>query len=141
VTTYVDTSSLVKLAIREPGSDWASTIWAISDGRVSVALIAVEGRAALARAHRAGRFGDDALECSKQLFGQLVDDLELIEVDRSLIARASDLAEVHALRACDAVHLATAELVQPGLVTSADIAFCEAASAMGFDVANPTDDP
>ena len=139
MTTYIDTSSLVKLTVREPGSDWASMIWAISVGRVSVTLIEVEGLAALARAHRDGRFGDDALERSKARFGQLVDDLELIDVDRSLVARAGELAEIHALRAYDAVHLAAAERVQPELVTSADERLCAAASALGFDVANPLD--
>jgi predicted nucleic acid-binding protein len=140
VTTYVDTSTLVKLTIREPGSDWASLIWAVSDGRVSVSLIDVEGRAALARAHRDGRFADEALVRTRERFGRLVDDLELVEVDRDLVARAGDLAEEHGLRAYDAVHLAAIELVQPQLVTSADDGLCSAATACGFHVANPLDD-
>jgi predicted nucleic acid-binding protein len=141
MTTYVDTSSLVKLTIREPGSDWASMIWAVSIDRVSVALVEVEGRAALARAHRAGRLSTGALSRAKAWFTELVDDLRLVAVDRPLIERAGHLAESHGLRAYDAIHLAAAERVQPELVTSADADLCRAASAMGFDVANPRHDP
>jgi predicted nucleic acid-binding protein len=141
VTNYLDTSALVKLTIDEPGSDWASTLWAVSWDRVSAVIIEVEGRAALARARRAGRLTPSGLDEARAKLTSLLGDLQLVRVDRSLVTRAGDLAEEHRLRAYDAVHLATVELVQPELVTSADIAFCEAASAMGFDVANPTDDP
>ncbi|MCZ7631338.1 MAG: hypothetical protein M5U19_20820 [Microthrixaceae bacterium] len=50
--TYVDTSSMLKLLIDEDGSERAELIWDSADVLVSVALVVVEGRAALAAAHR-----------------------------------------------------------------------------------------
>ena len=53
--TYVDTSTLLKLVVEEPGSERASTIWTSADAVASVALIVVEVRAALAAARRGRR--------------------------------------------------------------------------------------
>ena len=48
--TYVDTSSLLKLIVEEPGSDRAALIWDTADALAAASVIVVEGRAALAAA-------------------------------------------------------------------------------------------
>ncbi len=50
--TYLDTSALLKLVVTEQGSDRAVQVWEAADSLVSVSLITVEARTALAAAHR-----------------------------------------------------------------------------------------
>lgn len=69
----------------------------------------------------------------------LVDELSIVEVTEQLIAEASDLAQQEALRGHDAVHLASALMIEAEVVTSADAALREAAVRRGVHVANPLD--
>ena len=65
--------------------------------------------------------------------------VRIAEGGRSLLARrAAQLAEDHALRGYDAVHLAAAEASSDEslVVVSADLDFCAAASALGLSVAD-----
>lgn len=137
--TYVDTSSLLKLVVEEEGSDHAGLIWDSADVVTSVALVVVEGRAALAAARRGGRL--DALQHrrARQGFTALVDELSIVEVTEELVAEAADLAEAEGLRGYDAVHLAAAVTVGAFVLTSADTALCLAAQRRGLHVANPLD--
>lgn len=135
--TYVDTSTLLKLVVEEEGSGVAAVIWDSADALVSVGLVVVEARAALAAARRAGRLTADHHREAKQETEALVDELHLIDVGDGLIAAAAVLAEADALRGYDAVHLAGALLVEAEVLTSADGALCEAASGRGLHIANP----
>ena len=62
----------------------------------------------------------------------------VLEIDETLMRLAGDLATTHGLRGYDAVHLAAAHLVRANVFSSADDRLCEAASAHGFHVANPS---
>jgi len=139
VITYVDTSTLLKLVVEEPGSDVAAVIWDSADVLASVGLVVVEARAALAAAHRAGRLTGDQHRESKSEAEALIEELHLVEVTDELITAAADLAEAESLRGYDAVHLAGALLVGAEVFTSADDALCDAASGQGLHVANPLD--
>jgi predicted nucleic acid-binding protein len=135
--TYVDTSTLLKLVIDEDGSDRAGTIWTSADTVVSVALIIVEARAALAGARRGGRLTAKQHAEAKAELGVLLADLHIVEPTEQLIAAAADSAEAEGLRGYDAVHLAAAVLVEATLLTSADAELCAAAQRRGLHVANP----
>jgi uncharacterized protein len=135
--TYVDTSTLLKLVIDEHGSDRAITIWTSGETVASVALIAVEARAALAAAARGGRLTAKQHEAAKSEVDALVGDLHIVESTEDLIAHAAELAEVEGLRGYDAVHLAAALLVGATVLSSADPDLCSAAERRGLHVANP----
>lgn len=135
--TYVDTSSLLKLVIDEDGSERAELIWDSADVLTSVALVVVEGRAALAAARREGRLDTRQHRRARQEFTSLVEGLSIVEVTEQLVADAAVLAEAEALGGYDAVHLAAAVTVEANLLTSADTALCEAARRRGMHVANP----
>lgn len=137
--TYVDTSSLLKLVIDEDGSERVELIWDAADSVASVALVVVEGRAALAAAHRGGRLDPRQHRRARDEFSALLHELTIVEVTEELITDAADLAENEALRAYDAVHLAAALTVEATVLTSADTALCDAAERRGLHVANPLD--
>lgn len=106
---YLDTSALVKLYAEEPASDEVRS--AASEARAVVVseIGYVEARSALARKEREGSFSTEAHD---EAVGQLERDFREVYVLRSvtgrIVAHAGELARVHALRAYDAVHLATA---------------------------------
>ena len=137
--TYVDTSTFVKVLIREPGSGAAREIWNGARQLASVLLITVEAHAAIASARRAGRLSTMHYERARNELEIRLDELQLADVGHFLVERASELAAGFGLRGYDAVHLASAELVGADLFTSADGTLCSAARSLGFHVANPMD--
>lgn len=144
MTTYVDTSTLLKLIVDEPGSDRASIVWQSADALASAHLVVVEARAALAAAHRHQRLTSAEHRRAIRALGGLVDEMHLVAIGADLIGRAADLAEQEALRGYDAVHLAAALLVEATVFTSADADLCAAATRHGLHIANPLadgDDP
>jgi len=135
--TYFDTSTLIKLIVDEEGSDRAELIWQCGGSVVSVSLIVVEARAALASAVRGNRLSADQFQAAKTELAAFVADLHLVEVTEELIERAALLAETESLRGYDAVHLAAALFVGASVLTSADRALCEAAERQGMHLADP----
>lgn len=138
--TYIDTSTLLKILIEEPGSDRATVVWSTADAVASVALIAVEARAALAMATRLGRLTSAQHTATKVELTTLLGNLHLISVDDDVIVEAAEIAESEALRGYDAVHLAAAMLVGATVFSSADVELCAAAQRRGMYVANPLSD-
>lgn len=135
--TYVDTSTLIKLIVDEEGSERAELIWQSADSVVSVGLVVVEARAALAAAARGQRLSTAQLRGAKTELAAFVDDLHLVKVTEELIESAAQLAEAESLRGYDAVHLAAALFVDAAVLTSADRALCEAAERQGLHIADP----
>lgn len=135
--TYVDTSSLLKLLIEEEGSERTVLLWDSADALASVGSVVVEGRAALAAAHRGGRLSTSQHRRARNEFATLIDELTIVEVTEELIEAAAELAENEGLRDYDAVHLAAALTVDATVLSSADTALCEAAERCGMHVSNP----
>jgi len=112
VILYLDTSSLLKLFINEPGSDdvakWVAETEVLVTSRVAYA----EARAALARAHRTARLSVRSYRSVLRSFEDAWGSLALVEASEPLVRLAGDLAERHALRGFDAIHLASAILLQ-----------------------------
>ena len=134
---YFDTSAIVPLLVDEDGTIAARDIWLSADSLVSVRLARVEARAALAQAFRTGRIASEHLRSSTRELEGLFAQLQVIEVDDALVHQAGDLAELQALRAYDAVHLAAAlQVIEAELVLVAgDQALLAAAQSVGLTVA------
>ena len=133
---YADTSFVIKLVIDEVGTDLATHVWSSATSVVSVPLMYVEARAALAGAHRGGRIDAAGLRRAKGGLSALCADILTVEVSSDLLDSAGDLADRYALRGYDAVHLAGAMLVAAEVLASADVALCTAAMRSGIAVAN-----
>jgi uncharacterized protein len=106
---YADSSALVKLVYEEAESDALRSYLAGAD-LLSSELVLTE----IPRAVRRAVAQDPALPSDVLLnrTGELVDTLALRPVDRALLAGAGALAEP-ALRALDAIHVASAVSLDP----------------------------
>lgn len=101
----------------EPGSDIAAELWDRADVVASNQLIYPEAHAAAAAAHRGGRIDARTLRSAVRSIDDLCEELDVIGLDVVLARAAGELAERHALRAYDAVHLASAIAIEdPDLV-------------------------
>ena len=103
----------------EPGSDVAVELWGRAEAVTSSQLVYPEARAAVAAAQRGGRIDARKLRAAVRTIDELCHELEVIGLDESLARAAGELAERHALRGYDAVHLASATAIDhPDLVVA-----------------------
>ena len=112
---------------------------------VATSLLAyVEARAAFARANRDGRFADEGqYSLLLQNFGGDWAQYAKVNLSPSLAVSAGELAERHALRGYDAVHLASALALRdrvPDVIrfSSWDGTLARAAAAEGLELAHPS---
>lgn len=116
MTVYFDTSAIVKLLVAEPGSEIARRVWAIADTVAFSRLAEPEARAALAWARRLRRITPAQHRLSKTELSRRFESGAWIEVSAAICSRAGELAEEHALRGYDAVHLASAIAAGPEIM-------------------------
>lgn len=135
---YFDTSALIPLLVEEPGSAVAGQLWDHADRVASVRLVYAEARAALAQAERLGRLTRRQLPRLIDQLDDLYAQLDRIDVDDALVRQAGQLAQDHALRGYDAVHLAALERTgdDETVLVSGDDDLCAAAAALGVATAN-----
>jgi hypothetical protein len=138
VIAYFDTSAFLKLVVEEVGSDQAVELWYVADTAVSSVLLYPESRAALALAERLGRLSPARGRDARAEFEALFADIGLVAASVDLLRRAGDLAETHALRGYDAVHLASAAAVADDrtVMVTADRHLRTAARDLGLATAN-----
>ena len=106
MTLYLDTSSLVKLYVTEPGSDVVRTLVDAASVVTTSSIAYAETRAALARRRRERRLRPKAFAAAKQAFEAEWPKYVTVEVTSSLCRQAGEFAERYRLRAYDSVHLA-----------------------------------
>jgi predicted nucleic acid-binding protein len=136
VNSYFETSAIVKLVIAEEGSQEAGALWDASDVAVTSKLAYAEARAALAAARRSRRLSSDGLSDATSALEARFAELDLIEVTDEVVRSAGDLAEEHALRGFDALHLASAlALGAEVILVTWDRVLAKAARALRFDLA------
>lgn len=135
---YFDTSALFPLLIEEPGSEPARRLWDGADRVVSVRVVYPEARAALAQAQRLGRVTVQQLRSAVSDLERRCEQLNLLDIDDALAKQAGDLAEQHALRGYDAVHLAAAHRLNDAelVVVAGDRPVLAAATAAGLATAS-----
>lgn len=131
---YFDTSAIVPLLVEEPGTEHARDQWLAADRIVTVRLTPVEARAALAQAERTGRVAPTQRRHLGATLDGLLEQVNYVDIDQALVDLAGGLAEEHALRAYDAVHLAAALAVASDdlVVVAGDRALTSAAHAAGL---------
>ena len=136
---YLDTSALLKLYVREPGSEMVRKL---VDEAAVVATSKVaypEARAALARGRREGLLREKEY---RQVVVALQNDWPrylAVEVSDSLVWLAGELAEKHHLRGFDSIHLASAitlktQVKNRVVVACWDLRLWEALRAMELEV-------
>jgi uncharacterized protein len=104
---YLDTSSLVKLYVEEPGTDEVRQDLGEADTVATSAVSFAEARAAFARHRREGKLTPSAFVAVKRDFDADWSTLAVIEPTVALCRTAGELAERYRLRGCDSIQLAT----------------------------------
>lgn len=105
---YFDASALVKLVVDEQGSELAAALWDGCDAALSSRLAYPEVCGALAAAERNHQLTTDLHEVARTLWDRYWNAMRPIEITDRIARRAGELAREHALRGSDAVHLASA---------------------------------
>lgn len=112
---YLDTSALVKLYVEEEGSALVRESVRQAEMVATSAIAYVEARAALSRRRRERYLSPGNYRRTIREFNADWQHYVSVEVTDSLIRKAAELAEAHALRAYDAIHLASARLLRERL--------------------------
>ena len=126
MNAYVDSSVLLRLLLGERGKlkEWRS----IERGLVS-ALVEVECLRALDRLRLLRDLGDKEFAARREAVYRLMEPMEVIEVNRSVLIRASQPCPT-VLRTLDAIHLASALLWREQSETDLVMATHDAALAI-----------
>jgi predicted nucleic acid-binding protein len=106
VTLYLDTSSLVKLYVAEPGSDAVRGLVDAATIVATSALAYTETRAALAKRRRERALRPAAFLSARKAFEAEWPRYFAVDITASLWRQAGEFAERYRLRAYDSVHLA-----------------------------------
>lgn len=137
---YLDTSALVKLLLRdEDAFETVRGVIAAMDASFISRVAYPEGRAALAAARRAGRLTARAYPTAVRDLDRAVGSFRIVELHPAVARAAGDVAERFALRALDAVHLASALALGTShtVMVTWDRTLSSAASAAGLGIAPP----
>ena len=136
---YIDTSVLLRLALRQPDAlpDWRQ----IHQG-VSSALVMTESLRTLDRLRLRVNLADTEVASRRATILKLIESLELVEIDAMVLERAAQPMPTE-LGTLDAIHLATAllwkEMTRVNLVMAThDGALAIGAQAHGLPVVGAT---
>jgi predicted nucleic acid-binding protein len=146
---FLDSSALVKAYINEQGSNWTKNlIDPASTNKIYVSLLSgVEVISAITRrANRGDISASDAANADSLFRKEFSMNFAIIDISRSLVDHAMDIANKFGLRGYDATQLAVALMVRhersvAGLLTpvfvSSDNALNSAAKNEGFAADDP----
>jgi predicted nucleic acid-binding protein len=105
---YLDTSALVKLYVSEDGSRALRAYASRAEALATSVVAYAEARAAFGRLLRSGGTGPRQHGRRLRRLNLDWDDYLRIELMPEVVREAGDLAELHALRGFDSIHLASA---------------------------------
>jgi predicted nucleic acid-binding protein len=115
---YLDTSSLVKLYVEEDESSKVDALVRSSEVTATSIVAYAEARAAFARRFREKAFTPVEHDRIKTFFDKDWSSYLILSITGDMIRLAGDLAEKHALRGFDSIHLASALALHRELSTS-----------------------
>lgn len=98
----------MKLLFDEPGAALAREAVAESEALVTAPIAYPEVRSALASARSDRRFDEDEFVKLRRLFEARWPNFSKVELNNAIVASAGEIAERQALRALDALHVASA---------------------------------
>jgi predicted nucleic acid-binding protein len=135
VTTYVDSSVALRIALGSPG---AIRNWQSWSSAISSALTEVECVRTLDRLRLVEQIDGAEIAAKREWIYEFLSGLETIELNRSVLSRAAQPLPVP-LKTLDAMHLASAMLWRDAngdelTIATHDEALGAAARAMGFPV-------
>ncbi|HEA67549.1 MAG TPA: PIN domain-containing protein [Desulfobacterales bacterium] len=135
---YLDTSSLVKLYVEEDESSKVDALVKSSEVTATSLVAFAEARAAFARRFREKAFTKNEYNRLKEFFDKDWSRYLILSVTEDMIRLASDLAEKHALKGFDSIHLASAltlrqELSSPIVFSCFDDNLQKASEREGLD--------
>jgi predicted nucleic acid-binding protein len=131
MTTYVDSSALLKNYFAEPDSSVAERFLSSDSVLVTSWVTFVEVRRNLARALRGAELRE-----AKEQFAADLDSMALVAVDEVVCRAAAQIGEQLGVRSLDAIQLASAQrLAIPSLpFVTFDLRQAQAARSLGFAV-------
>jgi len=151
-TLFIDTSALVKLYVREDGTDAMLRLASREEGHAMVllALAKVEFTAAVRRRARNGDLSEEEADGLESRLERHIKSRFIIQpVTDLLIEKATLAARLHPLRAYDALQMAgclvTKEVMEDAnsrtILVCADLQLRNAARAEGLRVLDPSGSP
>ena len=114
---YLDTSSLVKLYMEEEESLKIETLVRSSEATATSIISYAEARAAFARRFREKSFTSDEHNRLKAFFDKDWRNYFILNITQDMVKLAGNLAEKHALRGFDSIHLASALILHQEVST------------------------
>lgn len=126
---YLDTSALIKLYVEEAGADRVEGLVERAEIVATSVVAYAEARAALARRHRENDFTASEYQGIVSELDASWQGYERLGVTEGLAREAGELAEEHALRGFDAVHLASALRLAQRFPSSSFLTFDERLTA------------
>ncbi|WP_295449148.1 type II toxin-antitoxin system VapC family toxin [uncultured Thiodictyon sp.] len=108
---FCDTSALVKLYLREDGSDLMMALAAAASAIAVCRIAWAETMAAVARRVCESPADAEGIEAVRKRLCRDWPDYAIVEVTQPVVELASDYADLFALRAYDSVQLAAARLL------------------------------
>lgn len=150
---FLDSSAVVKRYISETGTAWVGSISGPTTGNelFVASVTGVEVVSAISRRRMGGNVDASTANAALSQFRHdFANQYQTVEISDTVVARAMSLAEVHGLRAYDAVQLAAmleAIALRGGLpvpaltLVSADDELTAAAQAEGVTVEDPKSHP
>lgn len=145
---YFDASAWVKRYYKEPGTDQIQDLFDSGSPRACATLGLVEVIATLSRKRKAGQLNEkDFLEKIQEVERDWSEFLQ-IEFSAEIVAQAKDSAQRFALRGADAIHMASALVLQVELgedeelvLVTSDQDLKTAARISGMQVLDPAEQP
>lgn len=130
MTTYVDSSALLKRYVEEPDSERAVELLGSDDVLITGRHTIVEVRRNLARV-----LGPTAATAARRSFTQDLASFSIIELDPGTCELAATVAEQSGVRTLDALHLGAALRLGTNLTfLTFDVRQAQAARSLGFAV-------
>lgn len=108
MVVYLDTSALLKLYVEEEGRELVREAVAAAEVAATSTVAYAEARAGLARRLREADFTEDEHSRAVERLSGEWRSYDRLAVSNLITFRAGELAERHALRGFDSVHLASA---------------------------------